>query len=108
VDADTHVDAFVLSNFAHSVLMLAGWSAFAAPAVRGFTAGAPVWVSAVLYVIGLLSSHVAFTVIISIYTGRIYRLVNALAAWASFVVFALWPGVGRALYGWFFDLFAKT
>lgn len=108
VDADTHIDAFVLSNFAHCVLMLTGWSAFAALAVREFTAGSPVWVSSVLYFVGFLSSHVAFIVIISVYTGRIYKLVNACAALVSFVVFALWPAGGRAVFGWFFHLFAKT
>lgn len=108
VDADTHIDAFVLSNMSHCVVMLSGWSAFAALTVRDFTPGTPVWVSSVLYFVGFLSSQVAFTVIISIYKGSIYRFINMGAALAGFVVFALWPGGARALFGWFFDLFQRT
>ncbi len=108
VDADTHIDAYVISNLAHSVFMLAGWSAFAALAVRAFTADAPVWMDVILYVVGFLSSHLAFIVLSAIYTGRTYRGVNLCAAWASFILFAVLPGAGRAVYGWFFDIFGAS
>jgi hypothetical protein len=32
-------------------------------------------------------------------------MVNAILASITFIVFAVWPASGRAIYGWFFDLF---
>ncbi len=105
VDADTHADAFVLSNLAHSVFLLAGWSAFAALTVHSFVAGAPVWVAALLWFVGLLASYVACTILSPFYQGIVYKMVNAPLALISFLVFAVWPASGRASYGWFFNLF---
>jgi hypothetical protein len=105
VDTDTHYDALVVSNLAHAVFLLTGWSAFAALTVRSFVSGAPLWVAAILWLVGLLSSHVAFVILSSFYPGRVYKVVNAPAALISFLVFAVYPAGGRALYGWFFNLF---
>ncbi|MCA1634601.1 MAG: hypothetical protein LC802_13140 [Acidobacteria bacterium] len=105
VDADSHFDAYVLSNLSHSIFLLAGWSAFAALAVRDSVGVAPAWVAVILYVVGFLSSYVAFIVLSSFYIGSIYKLLNLTVALVSFVVFAVWPAAGRVLYGWFFGLF---
>lgn len=105
VDTDTHFDALVISNLAHSVLMLAGWSAFAALTVRRFAADASVWSAAVVYLVGFLSSYVACLALFSFYPGSIYKPVSFVAALLSFVVFAVWPGAGGWIYGWFFNLF---
>lgn len=105
VDTDTHYDALVISNLSHAVLLLVGWSAFAALTVHDFASGVPVWVAAILWLVGFLSSHVAFTVLSSFYPGQIYKLINLILALISFVVFAVWPASGRAIFGWFFNLF---
>jgi hypothetical protein len=105
VDTDTHYDALVISNLSHAALLLAGWSAFAALTVRVFVSGTPGWVAVTLWLIGLLSSHVAFIVLSSFYKGTVYKVVNVILGLAAFIVFAVWPASGRAIYGWFFDLF---
>jgi hypothetical protein len=105
IDPDTHIDAYVISNFSHSLLMLSGWSAFAALTVRGFVVDVSVWVASILYVVGFLSSYVAFIILSAIYTGGIYKLLNLTVALASFILFAVWPAAARVLYGWFFNLF---
>jgi hypothetical protein len=105
VDTDTHFDAFVISNLAHSVLMLAGWSAFAALAAQRFAAGASLWAAAAVYLVGFLSSYVACLALFAFYSGSIYKPVSLCGALLSFVLFAAWPAAGGWLYGWFFNLF---
>jgi len=100
-----HPDAFVYTNLAASALLLPAWSAFAALAVRGPAADASFWTAALLYLFGFLASFVAWKVVCTFYRGYIYQLVNLPVALASYVLFAAWPPAGRALYGWFFDLF---
>ena len=107
IDVDTHFDAYVISNLGGCVFLLAGWSAFAALTVRSFVVGAPIWIAVILYSVAFISSWVAFTVMSSFYTGRIYKIPNLIAAHASFVVFAVWPASGHLIYGWFFDLFLR-
>ena len=105
IDLETRYDAYVISAFAFSGLLLAGWSAFAALAVRVHAEGASVWVAAALYVVGVLSCYVAFAVACVYYTGQMYRLVNLPLAWLCFIIFSVWPAAARFVYGWFFDLF---
>lgn len=105
VDTHSHYDAYLISNLSHSVFLLAGWSAFAALTVGSVVAGAPVWVAAILWLVGFLSSYMAFIVLTSMYPGIIYKVVNGALASISFLVFAVWPASGRAIYGWFFDIF---
>lgn len=105
VSADTHVDAYVISNLSHSVFLLAGWSAFAVVTVRSFVLATPFWMMAILWLSGIFSSVVAFTVITLFYRGSVYRVINISVSLISFVVFAVWPAIGLAIYGWFFDLF---
>ena len=105
VDTDTHVNAYVISNASLSVFLLAGWSAFAVMTAHSFVGGIPMWQATVIWLTGLLSSVVAFVVLTSIYRGAVYRLINIALSLVSFVIFAIWPASGRALYGWFFDLF---
>jgi lysylphosphatidylglycerol synthetase-like protein (DUF2156 family) len=105
VDIDSHHDAYVISNLAVSGFLQAGWSAFAALTLQDFTAGAPVWVVAILYFVGLLSCYVTFNIVSTLYGGSIYRMVNVLLSLTSFVIFSVWPAGGRLVYGWFFDLF---
>ena len=105
MDLYSHPDAYVISGLAVSGFLQVGWSAFAALTVRGNTAGAPVWAAAALYFVGLLSCYAALVSVGALYMGHIYRLTNAGLALLSYVLFSLWPAAGRALYGWFFDLF---
>ncbi|HYY98945.1 MAG TPA: hypothetical protein VE642_10160 [Pyrinomonadaceae bacterium] len=105
VDIYSHADAYVISAAAVGGFVQAGWSAFAALAVRDFASAAGAWPAAVLYFTGLLSCYVAFTVVSAFYTGQIYKLINLAAALVSFAAFCLWPAGARAAYGWFFRLF---
>lgn len=104
VDTDSHYDAYVLSNFGHSVVLLAGWSAFAALVIHDFVSGKSLWAVIVLWVVGVLSSYVAYAILASFYPGPIYVWINLCSALLSFLIFALWPRGGRILFGWFFDL----
>lgn len=105
VDIDSHFDAYVISSLALGGFLQAGWSAFAALIVHSFVAGAPLPVVVILYAVGLLSCYVVFTLVSALYVGSIYRQMNVLIAFASFIIFSAWPTGARVLYGWFFDLF---
>lgn len=107
VDMYSHPDAYVISGLAVGGVVQSGWSAFAALTVRGSAAGAPLWLAAVLYFVGLLSCWVAFNVVAAYYVGSIYRMTNLILAPASFALFCVWPAAGRALYGWFFDFYGR-
>src|SRR6185369_9632169 len=80
-----HHQAFVISNLAASCLLLGGWSAFAALVVHSFIAGSPVWIMAVLYVVGILSCLISFFAVSSFYQGQIYKIVSLPLATISFV-----------------------
>jgi hypothetical protein len=107
VDTDSPSDAYIISGLVVGGVIQAGWSAFAALAVRGSAAGTPLWLAALLYFVGLLSSWVAFNIVSAFYMGSIYRTTNLMLAPASYVLFCLWPAAGRALYGWFFDFYGR-
>ncbi len=92
-------------NLLVSAFLVAGWSAFSAHTVGSSAAAASVWAAAVLYVIGFLSSYLAFVIASEFYSGSVYKVVNLPLSLASYVVFAVWPAAGRAMYGWFFSLF---
>lgn len=105
VDADTHVDHYVLSNLGHSVLLLSGWSAFAALLTHSFVVETSTWRAVVLWMVAFGSCVVAFIIVTTFHRGSVYRLVNLFVALVSLVVFAVWPAAAHALFGWFFDLF---
>lgn len=105
VDIYTHVDAFVISNLAVSCFLQVGWSAFAALTIDGFLASVPVWIAVTLYLVGALSCLTAYFAVSSCYQGHIYKMISLPLALIAFLVFSVWPAIGRAAYGWFFDLF---
>jgi hypothetical protein len=105
VDMESHFDAYVISGLIVGGFLQAGWSAFAALAAHSFSAGASLPLVVILYVVGFLSCYVVFTIVSLVYSGSIYRQTNLLLAVAGYVIFSAWPASGRALYGWFFDLF---
>jgi hypothetical protein len=105
VDIYTHANAFVISNLVLSCFLQAGWSAFAALTIQNSVFSTPVWIVVTLYVVGVLSCLVAFFAVSSFYQGHIYKFVSLPLALIAFIVFSVWPASGRALYGWFFDLF---
>lgn len=107
VDMYSHSDAYIISGLAVGGVVQAGWSAFAALTVRGSAGGAPLWLAAVLYLVGLLSCWVAFNIVSAYYTGSIYRTTNLIVAAVSFVLFCAWPAAGRVLYGRFFDFYGR-
>jgi hypothetical protein len=52
-----------------------------------------------------LSCFVALDIVSTLCAGGIYRLVSATLAFAGLIIFSKWLADGRAVYGWFFDLF---
>jgi hypothetical protein len=105
LSADSHFDAYLMLNLSISGFVVAGWSAFVALAFHNALADTPSWIAVILFIVGFIASYVSSVIIGSIYQGSFYRLVNALLSVLSFVVFAIWPTLGRVIYGWFFDLF---
>ena len=101
----TFWDAYLMVVVVVSAGLQAGWSAFAAITFREFGAASKTWISATFCVIGFLSCYVAYVILSALFNTRHLRLVNLLLALASFIVFTIWPQVGRVMYGWFFDLF---
>lgn len=100
-----HSAAYVASGLFGSAVLVTGWSAFAALTLHGFVGGTSVWVAAIIWLFGFLSSCIAYFVVGTYYVGEIYKFVSLPLALASFVVFAIWPAIGGALYGWFFAFF---
>lgn len=105
VDLYSHPDAFVVSNIFASGIPLAGWTAFAALVAHDAAAGAGLLPAGGLYLVGLLSGVVACQVSGSFYSGHIYKLACLAVACVGFGLFAVWPAVGLAVFGWFFRVF---
>lgn len=105
MDLYSRANAYVITGLVTGGFLQVGWSAFVAPFVHNAAAGASVWVGIVMYAIGLLSCWVATVIVAAFYLGTLYRMVNLALAAASFIVFSMWPTAGRAIYGWFFELF---
>lgn len=105
VETDPPSSTYVFTNLGLSVFLQMGWSAFAVLAVSGFLTGSSTWLSAGLHLTGFLSSLVASFMVGAFYQGTLYKFVNGPLALASYLVFAVWPALGRAIYGWFFGLF---
>ena len=103
VETDPPSTTYVVTNLCVSAFLQAGWSAFAALTVRNFL-GASTGTTVALWVIGFVSSYVGFAIAGVFYQGTLYKLINAPLALLSYVVFAVWPGSARALYGWFFAI----
>ena len=82
-----------------------GWSAFVVLVIDSSVTGAPVWKTIILYGVGGFSSYVASVIVSVFYMGSLYRMVNLVLAIVSFIVFSVWPAVGVAIYGWFFNYF---
>jgi hypothetical protein len=97
--------AYIASGILASSVLVMGWSAFTGIAVHSFVEGTSVSASVMLWVVGALSSFVGWFVVIADYGGHLYKIVSLPIALASFALFAVWPGPGRAMYGWFFALF---
>jgi hypothetical protein len=108
MDLYSRFDAYVITGLITSGFVQAGWSAFAAPLVRHFAADSAVWVSIIVYSVGVLSCYVASVIVAAFYIGSIYRHVNAILAIVSFIVFSVLPAVGNTIYGWFFNLFQRN
>ena len=104
IDDDTHFRTYLYSNAAVAGILIAGWSAFVAIAARGWAAEAPLWKAAILYLSALISIYGGYTLVSGYYSGGFYRLVNLPLTFGSFLLFALWPAAGRAIYGWLFAL----
>ena len=108
MDLDSHFDAYVITGLIASGFVQVGWSAFAAPLVRHFAADSAVWVSIILYAVGVVSCYVASVIVAAFFMGSIYRHVNALLAVISFIVFSVFPVAGNTIYGWFFHLLQRN
>lgn len=105
VESDPPSSTYVFTNLGLSAFLQAGWSAFAALGVSGFLADSSIWLIVGLHLAGFLSSLVASVMVGAFYQGTLYKFVNGPLAVLSYIVFAVWPAWGRAIYGWFFSLF---
>lgn len=104
VETDPPSTTYVITNLCVSAFLQTGWSAFAALTVRNL-AGTSIGTTVALWVVGFVSSYVGFAIAGVFYQGTLYKLINAPLALLSYVVFAVWPAVARAIYGWFFAWF---
>ena len=107
MDMYSHTDAYIISGLVAGGVLQAGWSAFAALVVRESAFDASLWLAALLYFLGLLSCWVAFNIVSAFYMGSIYRTTNLIVATASYILFCVWPAAARAIFGWFFDFYAR-
>lgn len=105
VESDPPSSPYVFTNLGLSVFLQMGWSAFAVLAVSSFLTGSSAWLAAALHLTGFLSSLVASFMVGAFYQGTLYKFVNGPLALLSYIVFAVWPALGRAIYGWFFAPF---
>ena len=104
LDLDSHFDAYVISGLVVGGFLQLGWSAFLAPVIHNFAAGASIWIKVILYIVGLVSCYVACIIVGAFFMGAIYRFVNPILALVSFIVFSVWPAAGTVMYGWLFDM----
>lgn len=104
IETDPPSTTYVVTNLCVSAFLQAGWSAFAALTVRNLME-ASTGTTVALWVVGFVSSYVGFVIAGVFYQGTLYKLINAPLALFSYVVFAVWPALGRAIYGWFFAIF---
>jgi len=105
MDLHERFNAYVISGVALSAFLQLGWSAFAALVIRSGVADTSVWVTIVVYVVGVVACYVASVIVGVYYMGSLYRLVNSALAILAFILFSIWPSAGAAVYGWFFELF---
>ena len=103
MDLDSHFDAYLISGLIVGGFLQVGWSAFLAPVLHNFVADASVWVTIILYAVGIVSCYVACVIVAAFYMGTLYKFVNLILALVSFIVFSVWPTAGRVMYGWLFD-----
>ena len=68
IDPEEQYTIYVGGNMVVSVVLVLGWSAFAALAVDG-AADAVVWVAGILYLVGGLTGYAAFVVATAFYKG---------------------------------------
>src|SRR5215216_2832418 len=63
MDLYEHFAAYVISGLIVSGFVQIGWAAFAAPVVHDFIADAPIWITVILYAIGVVSCWVACVIV---------------------------------------------
>jgi|GEM_PF-731155 len=107
IDLDSRFNAYVISGLALSGFIQLGWSAFVALAIRNSIPNMSVWTAVLVTVVGVISCYVATVIVGAYYAGALYRMANLLLAIFSFIVFLIWPALGDAIYGWFFDLVSR-
>lgn len=103
IEDDPPTDAYVLTNLAVGVTLLVFWTGYTALLIRESAQAAqaaPLWMAALLHVMGFVASHAAYGTVSAIYGGTLYRTVHLFVALGGFVLFALWPPAARAAFGW--------
>jgi hypothetical protein len=105
MDLYSHFDAYVICGLIVGGFLQVGWSAFVAPVVHSSLTGASIWLTIIIYGVGVISCYVAFVIVSAFFLGTLYRMVNAALAFLSFIIFSVWPNAGSVVYGWFFALF---
>jgi hypothetical protein len=100
VDSYSAPHTYVISALVVSCFWQTCWSAFASNTINSFAIGTSWLVTGTMYLIGLVSCYVAFVDIQAFYRGQIYSLINAPLALLGFVVFSIWRGTARVMFGW--------
>jgi len=98
-------DAYLILVLVVTVVLQAGWSAFATLTLSSSSAGSGIALHAVFYAIGLISCYVAYVIVSALFQAKRFRLANLIIALFGFLVFTIWPESARAMFGWFFNLF---
>ena len=105
VETDVPSTTYLVANLAAGAAVSACWAAFAALLMNAAAADAPAWAAAILHMVGLLSSWIAFTVVSAVYSGTLYRYLNLVIAMAGYALFAAWPAAVRFAFDWLPRLF---
>lgn len=105
ISADNHEVAFIGSNVIHGMFLVTGWAAFASLVVHAATQNTTSVATIVIWIVGVLSCLMAYTILTTFHPGTIYTLFNSVTTILSFAIFGIWPGLAQKTYGWFFDLF---
>jgi len=92
--------AYIASTLLTSSFLLAGWAAFSRLTIDGSLAGATFWPGAALYLSGLLACLGGYYLVAAFFTGQVYQLLGLPFTLVCYLVYSIWPGSARLLFGW--------
>jgi hypothetical protein len=102
MESDPPRDPFTVTNLLVSAFVQTGWAAFVALTVRSFAPDTTTFATVVLHFIGFVASYVATATTSAFFQGSVYQNACVGISAVAYILFALWPALARAAYGWFF------